>query len=43
MGQGTDAGEETSFTETDGSVFEKKPTAPTVNDRNQVFLQPLLL
>ncbi|KAG1946930.1 hypothetical protein F2P79_012951, partial [Pimephales promelas] len=35
MGQGTDAGEETSFTETDGSVYETKPTAPTVNDRNQ--------
>ncbi|KAK7125077.1 hypothetical protein R3I94_019206 [Phoxinus phoxinus] len=35
MGGGTDAGEETHFTETDGSVYEEKPTAPTVIFRNQ--------
>ncbi|CAM4631394.1 unnamed protein product [Leuciscus chuanchicus] len=34
MGGETDAGEETNFTETDGSVYEQKPTAPTVN-KNQ--------
>ncbi|XP_077052060.1 uncharacterized protein LOC143702285 isoform X2 [Siphateles boraxobius] len=35
MGGGTDAGEETTFTETDGSVHEKKPTAPTIFFGNQ--------
>ncbi|XDV34883.1 hypothetical protein PO909_004981 [Leuciscus waleckii] len=34
MGGETDAGEETNFTQTDGSVYEQKPTAPTVN-KNQ--------
>lgn len=43
MGGETDAGEETYFTETDGSVYEQKPTTPTVFNRNQVFLRPLLL